>query len=164
MKYLTIINNQNYEVEITGDGKLFVNGVEHTVDFLSLADQNFSIIKDYKSFELAIEEAPGGKYEILLGGRLYDAQVLDERALLMANRKGGLKFDGGDVASPMPGLIVAINVQPGDVVEKGQTLAILESMKMQNELKAPRPGTITAIHVAPGQTVDKGAILIVIGD
>lgn len=163
MKYMTIINNQQFEIEILADGTLSVNGKKHNVDFLSLDDQLYSLIQDSKSYELAINENEG-TYEILVEGRLYEGQVLDERALLMANRRGGLKVGSGELHSPMPGLLVEVTVKVGDVVNEGDTVAVLESMKMQNELKAPRSGAVVAVNVSAGQTVDKNALLITIGD
>jgi biotin carboxyl carrier protein len=163
MKYLTIINNQQFEVEIQGDGSVTINGQPHEIDFLQIGPSRYSIIKDFKSLELVIEDNQDG-YDILLNGRRYSGHVLDERALLMANRRGGFKAASGELHSPMPGLIVQINVKPGDAVTEGQTIVILESMKMQNELKAPRSGTVENILVAQGQTVDKGALLVNIGD
>jgi biotin carboxyl carrier protein len=63
----------------------------------------------------------------------------------------------------MPGLIVAIPVSEGDLVKKGQVLLILESMKMQNELKSPKDGTIHRIRVKIGETVvQKQALLSVL--
>lgn len=164
MKYITIINKKQFEVEILGEGRLMVNGVLHEVDFLDLSGNLYSIIKDNRSLEIVIDETSQDQYEIMLGGRLYEGQVLDERALLMINRKGGIKLNSGDVNSPMPGLIVEVRTEVGQTVEEGQTVVILESMKMQNELKAPRSGVVTQIAVNKGQTVEKGALLVVIGD
>ena len=62
----------------------------------------------------------------------------------------------------MPGLIVAIPVKEGDAVKKGQVILVLESMKMENELKASRDGTISAIKVQARQAVEQGQVLIVI--
>ena len=163
MKYVTIINNEQFEIEILKDGSLTVNGEPHDVDFLALSSSLYSIITDTQSLELVIEEE-NGQYEIMMGGRLYEGQVLDERAMLMASRKGTLGVDSGEVHSPMPGLIVDIPVEIGQSVAQGETVAILESMKMQNELKAPRDGVVQSIVVQAGQTVDKNALLIVVGD
>lgn len=164
MKYLTIINNQQFEIEIQADGRLTVNGHLHEVDFLAIGQSRYSIIKDLRSLELVIEDTEDGGYDILLGGRRYIGQVLDERALLMANRKGNTKANSGEVHSPMPGLIVLVTVQLGDLVTEGQTVVILESMKMQNELKAPRAGVVEQVHTVQGKTVEKGALLLHIGD
>ncbi len=163
MKYVTIINNTQFEIEITKDGSVLVNGQPRNVDFLALSDSLYSMITDSASLEVVIEEERG-KYEIMMGGRLYEGQVLDERAMLMAQRKGGLSSAAGEITSPMPGLIVAVPVAVGAAVTQGQTVIILESMKMQNELKAPKDGIVQTINVKAGQTVDKGAVLIIIGD
>ena len=95
-------------------------------------------------------------------GHLYEAQVLDERAMMMAQRRGALSTGSGEVHSPMPGLIVKVPVEVDELVEPGQTVIILESMKMQNELKSPIGGMVESVHCAAGQTVDKNALLIVI--
>jgi biotin carboxyl carrier protein len=159
MRYVTIINNKQFEVEIQRDGSVLVDGVRVEIDFLELGENQHSLIQDTRSVELAIEENRG-KYEVQMEGRLYEATVLDQRALLMAQRKGGLMAGSGEVNAPMPGLIVDILVKTGDMVEQGDTVIILESMKMQNELKAPRAGKIGTIAVQPKQTVDKGTLLL----
>ena len=162
MKYITIINNQQFEVEIQRDGSVLVNGKRHEVDWLELPESLYSMIKDNKSIEFAIDENQNTT-NVLLEGRLYEVQVLDQRAVMMLNRRGGLKLDSGEVYAPMPGLIVDVRVNVGDEVAEGDTIVILESMKMQNELKAPRAGTVQTIQCNKGDTVDKNALLIIIG-
>lgn len=159
MKYVTVLNGEQYEIEIESDGTILLNGEPRNVDFLQLGPALYSVITDNKSLQAVIEEEEG-KVAVLLGGRMYETQVLDERALMMAMRKGGLSGAGGDVTSPMPGLIVAVSVAEGDTVAQGQTVVILESMKMQNELKATADGVVTSIKVEAGQTVDKNAVLV----
>jgi biotin carboxyl carrier protein len=65
-----------------------------------------------------------------------------------------------DIKAPMPGLIVGVSVQPGDVVKKGDAVLILEAMKMENLIKSPGEGTIRAIRVAKGDRVEKNQVLI----
>lgn len=161
LKYTTLVNEQQFEVEIQRDGSVLVNGKRYDVDFLELGSALFSIIRDTESKELAID-GNQGEYELVLDGRLYEARVLDPRSMLMLNRRGGLQLDSGELHAPMPGLIVEVTAQPGDAVEKGQTVIILESMKMQNELKAPSAGTIQSINTEAGVTVDKGQLLLTI--
>jgi biotin carboxyl carrier protein len=161
MKYITIINNQQFEVEIQRDGSVILNGKRHEVDWLELPESLYSMIKDNKSIEVAIDDS-GGTTNVLLEGRLYETQVLDQRAMMMLNRRGGIKLDSGEVHAPMPGLIVDVLVSVGDTVTEGQTVVILESMKMQNELKAPRSGVVQSVERLKGSTVDKNALLLVI--
>ena len=159
MKYVTIINNEQYEIDIDKQGGILVNGEPRDVDFLNLGGALYSVITQNQSLEVVIDDEDN-KIEVMMNGRLYETQVLDERALLMAQRKGGLGNNSGEVNSPMPGLVVKVTVEIDEVVKQGHTVVILESMKMQNELKAPINGTIKAIHVVAGQSVDKNTFLI----
>ncbi len=159
MKYKTIINNVEFDVEIDGDGHVFVNGEARNIDFLALSSSLYSIIKDNESHQVVIE-GTNPDYSILLGGRLYEGQVYDQRALMMANRKGGLGEGSGDLKAPMPGLVVVVQVEKGQIVTQGETVIVLEAMKMQNELKSPIDGEIESLSVEVGQTVDKGDLLV----
>lgn len=161
MKYVTVINDVRFEIEIGNDGSLKVNGEPREVDFLALGPSLYSILMDHRSYEMVIEERDGDT-EVLMQGRLYTGQVMDERAQLLASRRGGLAVDSGELSikSPMPGLVIAIPVTEGQAVSKGQTILILESMKMQNELKAPRDATVQRISVQVGQSVEHNKLLI----
>lgn len=163
MKYITTINNKKFEIEILNDGSVLVNGQPREVDFLALDPSLYSIIMNGVSHEAVIEETLGD-YQVLLGGRLYEGEVLDERAQLMLSRRGGREADSGEISirAPMPGLIVNVPVTEGQQVKAGQTVVILESMKMQNELKCPRDGTVQRISVAAGQTVEQKKVLVTI--
>lgn len=164
MKYITILNGQKYEIEIQRDGKLLVNGSERSVDFRQLGDSSlFSIVTQDRSHEVVIEERDED-YEVLMEGRLFTVNVMDERAQLLASRRSGVTVDSGEISikCPMPGMIVAIMVTEGQEVKAAQTLVILESMKMQNELKAPRDGVIQRIHIEAGNSVEQGKVLVTI--
>ncbi len=161
MKYVTILNGEQYEVEIDKDGNVSVNGEARDVDFMTLGPSLYSIISNNKSIELVIDDE-AGNVGVMMNGRMYETQVLDERSMLMAQRKGGLTTSSGEVIAPMPGLVVAIPIEVGDRVEKGQTVVILESMKMQNELKAPIDGTVQTINASAGQSVEKNNLLAII--
>ncbi|MEO0561418.1 MAG: biotin/lipoyl-containing protein, partial [Chloroflexota bacterium] len=164
MKYQTTVNDKQFEIEIDNEGKVFVNGEQRHVDFLSLGadDTLYSLIMETTSHEVLVDVADGNEYAVLIGGRQYAVNVLDERALLLGSRRGDLGGDTGEVTirSPMPGLIVDVPVAEGDEVTKGQTVIILESMKMQNELKSPRDGTVQRVSVEAGQSVEQKKILI----
>jgi len=64
------------------------------------------------------------------------------------------------VKAPLPGIIVQVLVKPGDEVTKGQSLCTLETMKMENAIKAENPGTVTSVKIAPGQTVNQDEVLV----
>jgi biotin carboxyl carrier protein len=165
MKYVTTINNKTFEIEIQRDGSLLVNGEHREVDFLALGPSLYSILMDGLSHELVIEERDKD-IEVLMRGKLYSGTVLDERAQLMAERTGGMMTDTGEmsVKAPMPGLVVVVPVEVGQLVSAGQTVIVLESMKMQNELKSPRDGVVQNISVATGQSVEQNKILVTIAE
>lgn len=163
MKYVTTVNNKQFEIEILADGSITVDGKKREVDFRALGPAMYSILAENVSHELTIEERED-EIEVLMRGRLYSNRVLDERALLMAQRSGTLANDTGEIniKSPMPGLIVAVKAEPGQEVKAGDTVVILELMKMQNELKAARDGHVISVNVQAGQTVEQNKVLVTI--
>jgi biotin carboxyl carrier protein len=72
------------------------------------------------------------------------------------------KSDGPavQVKAPLPGIIVQVLVKPGDEVVKGQSLCTLETMKMENAIKAENPGTVATVKITPGQTVNQDEVLV----
>lgn len=66
------------------------------------------------------------------------------------------------IKSPLPGVILEIKVKEGDTVKRGQTLLVLEAMKMENDIKADRDGKVTAIKVSKGESILEGTDLIII--
>ena len=69
---------------------------------------------------------------------------------------------GERVTAPMPGTIISINVNPGDMATRGQVLMVLEAMKMENEILSPRDGKILSVNTTKGATVQSGTLLCVI--
>jgi biotin carboxyl carrier protein len=163
MKYLTTINDKEFEIDMQRDGTILVNGERHEVDFLALGPSLYSVIIEHFSHEVVVEERDN-QIEVLMRGRLYSGHVMDERAQLMASRRGGFEPESGEmvIKAPMPGLVLEITVAEGESVTKGQTVVILESMKMQNELKVPRDGVVQEIAVEPGQSVEQNKVLVTI--
>ena len=69
---------------------------------------------------------------------------------------------GKPVVSPLPGVIIAVKVNVGDTVKAGQTVAVLEAMKMENDIQAECDGTVTAVKVVKGDSVLEGAVIVTI--
>ena len=108
------------------------------------------------------------KFSVNVNGTRYEVEVeeIDANAVAAAAKQEPVKAApagaGTEVRSPMPGNILQVNVNPGDVVKEGQQLMILEAMKMENEILAPCAGKIGAIAVAKGSSVESGALLCTI--
>ena len=80
----------------------------------------------------------------------------------MADHSGDEEAAPGSLLSPMPGKVIDVLVNEGDVVKKGTPLIILEAMKMEHTITAPLDGTVTAIHYAAGEMLDEGVELLVV--
>jgi len=155
MKYITTIAEKEYTINVIDDKHVEIDGKMIEVDFESVNGQPvYSLIIDGKSHE-AYAYAEDGNWQVLLRGRLYQAAVEDEREKRL--RAASTAVQEGEefhLKAPMPGMVVTIPVSEGDNVVKGQVLLVLESMKMQNELKSPKDGTVHRIRVKTGETVE----------
>lgn len=162
MRYITTIDERQFTVEIIDEKHVSVDGKVYEIDFESVAGQPvYSLIVNGRSHESYIY--PGDdNWQVLLRGRLYPAVVEDEREKRLRAAAGGNVAETGEfhLRAPMPGLVVTIPVTEGEEVKKGQVILILESMKMQNELKSPRDGTIGRIRVRSGESVEQKQTLL----
>jgi biotin carboxyl carrier protein len=162
MKYVTTIGDRQFMIELLDDNHVIVDGTTYEVDFDSISDQPvYSMIVDGKSYEAYMYPSDEG-WQVLLQGRLYSVVVEDEREKRLRAAAGGMVADRGDfhLKAPMPGLVVSIPVGEGQEIQKGDVLLILESMKMQNELKSPRNGKIARLRVKVGDSVEQRQTLL----
>ena len=162
MKYITSIEDKQFIVEIVDEKHVRVNDKLYEIDFETVSGQPvFSLIVDGRSHESYIYQGDDS-WQVLLHGRLYPVTVEDEREKRLRAAAGGGIAETGEfhLRAPMPGLIVTIPVTEGQEVKRGQVILILESMKMQNELKSPRDGTIGRIRVKPGESVEQKQTLL----
>lgn len=166
MKYITTIDAKQYIIEIDQEDQVVVNGEVYHLNLKQLPESGLlSLLLNHQSFEVAVEER-GESWQVLLRGELYTVTVEDERMyeLRRAQRQSGGFVGVANIKSPMPGIIVKVPVTEGAIVQKGQTVVILESMKMENELKTPRDGVVKRVSVQKGQSVEKDQLLLVVGD
>ena len=111
--------------------------------------KKYKVIVDGQEYEVGIEPLSGEELSAKQAAPAAPAAPAAAPAAAGAEK----------ITSPMPGTILAVNVQEGAAVKKGQALMILEAMKMENEINAPRDGVVASVNVAKGQTVESGTLL-----
>ena len=143
-EYKYKINGNEYAVAINEvcdtTAKVTVNGAEYTVEW-----------------EKPVEEKPVVKVQPVA------AKPTAAPAPAAAKPAATAAVNGYAIKTPLPGVIIDIKVNVGDTVAKGQTVVVLEAMKMENNINADRDGKVTEIRVAKGDTVADGAVLVVLG-
>ena len=130
------------------------------LDLVKIGASDLSVLVDGVSHDLGLEKTPEG-FAVLVRGDRFDVDLKDAvkgEALGKVAHKGPLRL-----TAPMPGKIVKVLVSPGETVEAGRGVLVMEAMKMENELKAARAGVVQEIKVKEGQAVEMGALLLVIG-
>ena len=160
--------------------RFLLEGREHTVVIDERDGRTMVTIDDGEPLEVdATTSGLPGTLSLMVGGRPADAyvsrrgqgfavtvggrQFLVEPAAAASRQRsavGGLDDPPGTVTAPLAGVVVEVHVQVGDEIEVGQSLLVLEAMKMQNEIHAPHAGTVTAVHFAAGERAEQGELLV----
>lgn len=133
-------------------------------DLLDNKDNTFHIIKDHKTYKAIIVERDESskKMIISINGNEYTVEIKDKFDLLLdklgMSNMSVVKMK--DIKAPMPGLILSVDVIIGDTIAKGDSILILEAMKMENVLKSSGDGVIKNIKIKIGEAVEKNQVLI----
>lgn len=162
MRYVATIGSREFLIEIVDEHHLIVDGVTFEIDFESVSEQTvYSLLANNRSYEALVYSSDEG-WQVLLHGSQYVLQVEDERERRLRASLGRRPLEDVDfhLKAPMPGLVVAVPVSEGQSVAKGDVLVILESMKMQNELRSPRSGRVVRLRVKPGDSVEQRETLL----
>ena len=164
MRYLVTVGDADVEVVLDGD-LASVNGAEAVPAHVSEVEGTPVRLLTVGDAVHRIVARPGptrGTYSLWLDGFRYEVEALDERTRAIRELAGASAGATGPapLKAPMPGMIVRVAVQPGDAVVPGQSLIVMEAMKMENELRATVAATVKAVHAQPGTAVEKGALLL----
>lgn len=134
------------------------------LDLIPTGDGTFHVLKDGQAHhaELVSADHAARAYTFRIAGNIYEVKIADhyERLVQQLGLTVGGQQKMNAVKAPMPGLVLNILVEPGQAVQKGDALLILEAMKMENVLKATADATVKAIRVERGAAVDKGQLLL----
>jgi biotin carboxyl carrier protein len=157
MKYVTSIDGHEYLVDVIDEHHVSVDGEMYEVDFMPVGDQPvYSLVVNGHSVEAHVYPNED-VWQVLFHGTLFTASVEDEREKRLKAALAGrvAEHEEFHLKAPMPGMVVSIPVHEGQVVKRGDVLAILESMKMQNELRSPREGKVARLRVKAGDRVEQ---------
>lgn len=163
--FQAIVNNGNkFEIQ-QAEGALLVNGQQMDWDLEALGGNRYHLLWQGRSYqvELVSMNKEEKSLKLQLNGQVHTVQVKDRYDLLL--EKMGLSDLAASkinqLKAPMPGLILSVNVEAGQEVQKGDPVLILEAMKMENVLKSPGEGVIKEVKVKQGDSVEKNQVLVV---
>ena len=164
MELIAIAGGRTERVSIERSGDRYevrIGEKSYRVEARALGPFVQSLIVDGDHHETAVVRAASGRFRIGWSGRTTEVEIVDPLVHLARSAHADSGRRGRQtITAYMPGRVVSVSVAPGDAVEPGQSLVVLEAMKMQNEIQAERAGTIRAVHVAPGQAVEGGDPLL----
>ncbi len=171
MKYLVDVNGSRRDVDVVGgvaannaspDDVLDSEAAGATLD--PSAGTPARTLRVGDRVVRVVVRARGGKgsYVLDIDGHRYTVEALDERTRVIQEMTARNAPPSGPapIVAPMPGLVVRVNVRPGDDVTAGQSVVVMEAMKMENELRATVAATVKAVLAQPGTAVEKGALLL----
>jgi biotin carboxyl carrier protein len=163
VKYRTTVGERTFEIEVEHDQLVRVN---HQPVYIDLAQVGglplYELALNDGTYLLFVDEGRG-QYQVEVRGQVYSVQVVVDRPPLAPRHatchdEQECRFV---VTAPLAGLLLTVTAV-GDQVAAGQVVAVVESMKMQMELKAPQTGVVDVVHVPSGTNVSQGAELVTI--
>jgi len=163
MLQLTVNDKSTFAIE-QEDGKWVMDGVQADWDSSRQPNGLVSVLYKGKSYTAIVEKVDKAAKEVWLrvDGQLYKTAIKEPIDQLLSNMGLDMKAlkKVEPIKAPMPGLVLKVLVVPGQQINKGDGLIILEAMKMENILKATATATVKAVKVAERTAVEKGAVLI----
>lgn len=138
--------------------KFKIGGKEYNVTVSPKEGKLFDVTVNGATYEVEAESAPAPAPVV----QSAPAAVQAAPATAAPAAKPAASGAGEKVASPLPGVIIEVSVKEGQAVKAGQKVAVLEAMKMENEIPAPKDGTVTEIHVHKGDSLQEGDPVVTI--
>ncbi len=164
--FTATVEEKEYKIEFDSENSLkgTIDNKDFLLDLVWSKEGVFHLLKDNQSFNIEVVKADLKKKEIqlLINGDEYSVKIKDDTDRLLSEM--GLDSFAEvletEIKAPMPGLVLKVIANVGDIVKKGDILLVLEAMKMENSLKSPREGKIKTVYCTSKQVVEKGAVLI----
>jgi pyruvate carboxylase subunit B len=154
---ITVERGRDGRWQVAVDG-----GAARPVDAVEIRPGTWSLLVEGRSILIDVDRRPGGA-ALLVGGEEVRLELADARRSRLAQAVGAGARAGSRgelLRAPIAGKVVKVLVVAGAEVTAGEGVAVLEAMKMENEIRADRGGVVETIHVAAGQSVDSGELLV----
>jgi len=145
-------------IDLTPQGKSYratIGDTNFEVEIIHAKDGQLEMLIDSERV-MAYVSVDGAKRWVTVNGQT----VVLTKSSGEAKRRGAGQENASELEAPMPGLVRSVNIGEGESVVKGQTLLVLEAMKMEIRIQAPRDGTVKKLLVKQGQTVEREQVLI----
>ena len=159
----TVDEQDTFEITFS-DNQPVLNGELMGWNLVRLNDRQFHILHKDRSFsaEVLSVDASEKTVSLKINQSVHVVRLKDRFDLLLEQMgmESGGKSKVNDIKAPMPGLILSVSVRTGDPVRKGDSVLILEAMKMENVIKAPGDGTVRVVRVNQGDRVEKNQVLV----
>lgn len=164
-KYIVEVENVDFEVcidtdtgrviSVESDNKVFESNI------LSIENEKVYLTKTGEELNNIIVVDNGEKLDIINGYRNTTVVVKTERQILLDKYSSKMSDKNHDkfIKSPLPGLVTKILAKTGQELKKGDSIVVIEAMKMENEISAPIDCFLTSLNIIEGQTIDKGELI-----
>jgi len=163
MKYTVRMRGEEHEVVLDGEG-VHIDGVHVNARLMELEGTPIRLVTiGDRVYSVVVRRGTRrGDSTLWVDGYRFDVEALDERARAIRELSGVSAAATGPapLLAPMPGLVVRVNVEVGERVAPGQSLVVMEAMKMENELRAQAAATVKRVHATAGTAVEKGTVLV----
>jgi biotin carboxyl carrier protein len=164
MRYDIGLGSRSYRLELArkeGGWDCKLDGREIAVQAERISAEKLSLLAGGESFEVRHHRTEGGA-ELFIRGTRYEVSVEDPRS--WRGRSSGAQGEAGPqrLTASMPGKVVRVLAQEGDKIVPGQGIAVVEAMKMQNEIRSPRAGVLKKLLAHEGMKVNSGELLAIV--
>ncbi|MDR1183134.1 MAG: acetyl-CoA carboxylase biotin carboxyl carrier protein subunit [Bacteroidales bacterium] len=159
------IGNRVAEIELLNKEenqvRLSIDGEEYEVDITMLQEGVYSILQNGKSYNAELTYSEDRKnYKVNAAFSSHNIQIIDTKAKYLRLKRGADERQDDKIISPMPGKVVHIPIQAGSQLQAGDTIIVIEAMKMQNSYKVTSDCTVKEILVTEGEAVNSNQLLI----
>lgn len=160
--FVVTIGEKKRTITVLDDNTIEYNGTTYPINLSKINNHCYLLKIGNKVFDITTNKTGKEEYSFLVNGHYYETTVrtkLSEKAVeYLKNKKQKSHHDS--ITAPMPGLLLKLKKQVGDQVNQGDSVAVLEAMKMENDLRSPATGIIKEILVTEGSSVEKNQVLI----